>query len=153
VLRSIIALLMLAAMLSACGGKNNYVPSALSPEQLNQIVAKQSALNGVQPALVHAIITVESGGNPRAVSRTGAQGLMQLTAATARRYGANDAFDPVSNVAAGTRFLHDLLIHYRQNLRLSLAAWNVGQGAVDFAHSVPPKAEPFVKKVLDVYRS
>lgn len=152
-LRSIVALFTLSALLVACGGKNELVPSALSPAQLDQIVTKQSALNGVQPALVHAIIKVESGGNPRAVSKTGAQGLMQLTAATARRYGVADPFDPVSNVSGGTRFLHDLLAHYRQNVRLSLAAWNVGQGAVDFARGVPPKAEPFVQKVLDVYRS
>jgi len=143
----------LAVLLVACGGKNELVPSALSPAQLDQIVAKQSALNGVQPALVHAIIKVESGGNPHAVSKTGAQGLMQLTSATARRYGVANPFDPVSNVNGGTRFLHDLLVHYRQNLKLTLAAWNVGQGAVDFAHGVPPKAEPFVQKVLDVYRS
>jgi soluble lytic murein transglycosylase-like protein len=149
--RWIAAIVVMAAALSACGGKNNYVPSALSPAQVNQIAAKQSALTGVPPALILAIIQVESGGNPRAVSPTGAQGLMQLTRATAARYGAGDPFDPVSNVAAGARFLHDLLIHYRQNLRLTLAAWNVGQGAVDFAHGVPAKAEPFIAKVMDAY--
>jgi soluble lytic murein transglycosylase-like protein len=125
----------------------------LTPAQLNRIASAQAAGAGVPPLLILAIIQVESGGNPRAVSRTGAAGLMQLTQATARRYGASDPFDPVSNVAAGARFLHDLLAHYHHDLRLTLAAWNVGQGAVDFAHGVPAKAEPFVDRTLDAYAS
>lgn len=149
--RWIVAVFFMGAALSACGGKNDYVPSALTPAQLTDIAGKQSAASGVPAALILAIIQVESGGNPRAVSRTGAQGLMQLTAATAQRYGASNPFDPASNVAAGARFLHDLLAHYRQNLRLVLAAWNVGQGAVDFTRGVPPRAEPFIEKVLSAY--
>lgn len=118
---------------------------------MDRIVAQQSARSGVPPALIVALIQIESGGNPRAVSPTGAQGLMQLTPATARRYGASDPFDPVDNVAAGARFLRDLMMHYRSNLRLVLAAWNVGQGAVDFVHGVPPRAEAFVAKALAAY--
>lgn len=149
--RWIVAVFVMTFALTACGGKNNFVPSALTPAQLDQIAAKQSSVEGVPPALILALIQVESGGNPRAVSSSGAQGLMQLTRATAERYGATNPFDPVSNVAAGARFLHDLLLHYRQNLRLTLAAWNVGQGAVDFARGVPAKAEPFIAKVMDAY--
>ncbi|HXF35255.1 MAG TPA: lytic transglycosylase domain-containing protein [Candidatus Acidoferrales bacterium] len=149
--RWIVAVFVVAIMLAGCGGKSNYVPSALTPAQLNDLAAKASSANGVPAALILAIVQVESGGNPRAVSRTGAQGLMQLTAATAQRYGASNPFDPASNLAAGARFLHDLLGHYRQNVRLTLAAWNLGAGAVDFAHGVPPKAEPFIRKVLDAY--
>jgi soluble lytic murein transglycosylase-like protein len=150
-LRSSLTLLALTIAVSACAGKTNYIPEALSPSQLDQIVTQQGTAAGVQPALILAIIQVESGGNPRAVSRSGAAGLMQLTAATARRYGVADPFDPVSNVMGGVRFLRDLLAHYRQNLRLALAAWNLGQGAVDFAGGVPPKAEPFIAKVMEAY--
>jgi soluble lytic murein transglycosylase-like protein len=152
-LRWIVVVFVMTSTLTACGGKNNLVPTALTPAQIDQIAAKQSAGLGVPPALILALIQVESGGNPRAVSPTGAQGLMQLTKATAQRYGATDPFDPASNVAAGARFLHDLLVHYHQNLRLTLAAWNVGQGAVDFARGVPSRAEPFIAKVMSAYGS
>lgn len=125
----------------------------MAPGDLSRIVQQQAAIAHVPPGLILAIIQVESGGNPHAVSRTGAAGLMQLTAATAKRYGARDPYDPASNVAAGARFLHDLLAHYRGNLRLALAAWNVGQGAVDLAHGVPVKAQQFVDRALRAYYS
>lgn len=141
---------MLVAALAGCG-KNAIPQGGPSPEELGRIVQQQAALERVPPALILAIIQVESGGNPRAVSRTGAAGLMQLTAATARRYGARDPFDPASNVAAGARFLHDLLARYRGNLRLTLAAWNVGEGAVDFAKGVPPRAQAFVDRAMRAY--
>lgn len=150
-LRTIAALFAVSLALAACA-KHEFLPPALSQADLQRIAAQESANTGVPSALILAIVAVESGGNPRAVSPTGAQGLMQLTAATARRYGASNPFDPQSNVAAGARFLRDLMAHYHRNLRLTLAAWNVGEGAVDFNHGVPAKAEPFVAKALRAYQ-
>src|SRR6202030_4226812 len=81
--------------------------------------ARSAAL---RPELVRAVIVVESAFNPRALSRRGAQGLMQLQPATARRYGVSDAFDPEQNITAGTRYLSDLMVRFGNNLELTLAA-------------------------------
>ena len=110
----------------------------------------------VHPQLVRAIIVVESAFNPRAVSRRGALGLMQLLPATARRYGASDAFDPGQNITAGTRYLRDLMARYGDNLELVLAAYNAGADAVErYGKRVPPFAETrqYVPAVLRIYRA
>jgi soluble lytic murein transglycosylase-like protein len=114
--------------------------------------AQRAAL---QPALVRAVIAVESAFNPRAVSRAGAQGLMQLHPRTAKRYGVGDAFDPEQNVRGGTRYLSDLLRRYDNNLELALAAYNAGEDAVDrYGRHVPPYRETreYVPAVLRLYR-
>jgi len=105
-------------------------------------------------ALVHAVVYVESGYDPRAVSRRGAVGLMQLMPATARRYGVRDRYDPGQNVYGGVRYLRDLLYQFR-NVVLALAAYNAGENAVLRARNrVPPFTETrrYVRKVLSRYR-
>lgn len=115
--------------------------------------AAQSA--AVKPELVRAVIAVESAFNPRAVSKRGAIGLMQLKPSTARRYGVANAYDPEQNVMAGARYLRDLLVRYGNNLELTLAAYNAGEDAVErYGRSIPPFSETrrYVPAVLQVYR-
>lgn len=110
----------------------------------------------VQPQLVRAIIVVESAFNPKAVSRKGAVGLMQLLPKTARRYGASNAFDPKQNITAGTRYLRDLIARYGNNLELVLAAYNAGEDAVErYGKRIPPFSETrqYVPAVLSIYRA
>jgi soluble lytic murein transglycosylase-like protein len=107
----------------------------------------------VDPALVRAVIETESNWNPRAVSRKGAGGLMQLIPTTAQRYGANDLFNPEQNIDAGVRHLKSLLQRYNGNLDLALAAYNAGEGAVDRAGGIPHYRETknYVQKVQNAY--
>ena len=109
----------------------------------------------VQPALLRAVIAVESAYNPRAVSRAGAQGLMQLHPKTALRYGVGDAFDPEQNLRGGATYLSDLLRRYDNNLELVLAAYNAGEDAVDrYGGHIPPYRETraYVPAVLRLYK-
>lgn len=110
----------------------------MSAATLRRLVASGARANGLPPDLVAAMVQVESHGDPAAVSRAGAQGLMQLMPETAATYGVLNPFDPETNVAAGCRYMHDLLARYHQNLPLALAAYNAGPGAVDAFHGVPP---------------
>lgn len=108
----------------------------------------------VDPALLHAVVAVESGYNPRALSPKGAAGLMQLMPDTARRYAVSDVWDPTQNLRAGARYLRDLLGTFNDNLTLALAAYNAGEQAVIRAGlRVPPYAETrsYVPRVLDYY--
>jgi soluble lytic murein transglycosylase-like protein len=111
----------------------------------------------VHPALVRAVIVIESGFNPRAISRRGAVGLMQLLPATARRYGAFNAFDPEQNIRAGARYLSDLLARFGPDkLELVLAAYNAGENAVEkYGRRIPPYAETkrYVPNVLKMYNA
>lgn len=118
-------------------------------------IAGAAAANTVQPNLVRALIVVESGFNPRAVSKKGAIGLMQLLPATAKRYGVKDAYDPEQNIRAGTHYLKDLLARFDSNLELALAAYNAGEEAVErHGRHVPPFAETmnYVPNVMRVYQ-
>jgi soluble lytic murein transglycosylase-like protein len=118
-------------------------------------IAGASKANTVQAALVRAVIAVESGFNPRAVSKRGAVGLMQLLPATARRYGVKDIYDPEQNIRAGTHYLSDLLIRFDSNLELALAAYNAGEEAVErYGRHIPPFAETlnYVPNVMRVYQ-
>jgi soluble lytic murein transglycosylase-like protein len=110
---------------------------------------------GVDVALVHAVISAESGYNPVAVSRAGARGLMQLMPETAKRYGVNNIHDPVENVTGGVRYLRDLLMMFNGNMELAIAAYNAGENAVIRAgNRIPPYAETvqYVPKVIGFYR-
>ena len=131
------------AGLSGCsgGGIMPNGPHAMAPAQLQSIVREYAQANAVDPKLVASVIDAESHGDPSAVSRVGAQGLMQLMPGTASMYRVANAFDPYENVDGGTRYLHDLLHRYKGNVRLAVAAYNAGPGAVDAAHGIPPFAE------------
>ncbi len=101
-----------------------------------------------------AVVSVESGFRPQAVSPKGAQGLMQLMPRTASSLGVADAFDPAQNLDGGTRHLGQLLTLYGGDLVRALAAYNAGEGAVVRHGGVPPYRETraYVKKVLEQYR-
>jgi len=108
----------------------------------------------VRPELVRAVIVVESAFNPRAVSKRGAVGLMQLRPATARRYGVSNAFDPEQNITAGAHYLRDLMARFGNDLELALAAYNAGEEAVErYGRSIPPFSETrhYVPAVMAVY--
>jgi hypothetical protein len=111
--------------------------------------------HGVPPKLVQAIIRVESEGNPRAVSRRGAMGLMQLMPVLVEIYQVADPFDPLANVEAGVRHLKYLLKEFSGNLPLTLAAYNAGPTAVRKYGGVPPfpETEKYLKSVLNEYQS
>jgi soluble lytic murein transglycosylase-like protein len=129
-------------------------PHRLAVGELESLVRHSAQANSVDPKLVSAVIDVESHGDPAAISRVGAQGLMQLMPGTAAQYGVLNAFDPAENVAGGTRYLHDLLRRYRGNTRLAVAAYNAGPGAVDAAHGIPAFAETrtYVDRVVAALR-
>jgi hypothetical protein len=105
---------------------------------------------GVSPALVEAIVRVESGFDPRAVSPKGAGGLMQLMPETASALGVRDRFEPRENIRGGVRHFRYLLDRYEGSVALALAAYNAGEGAVDTYRGVPPYAETlqYVQQVL-----
>jgi soluble lytic murein transglycosylase-like protein len=102
---------------------------------------------------VKAVISTESGWNPRAISPKGAVGLMQLIPGTAQRFGVDNRFDPAQNVEGGTMYLRSLLDRYNGDLTKSLAAYNAGEGAVDRTGGVPqfPETQRYVQKVTDAY--
>jgi len=110
---------------------------------------------GIDPALVHAVISAESGYNPIARSPSGAAGLMQLMPETARRFGARNPLNPAQNIRAGVRYLRMLMDLFDNNLELVIAAYNAGENAVIRAgHKVPPYSETmiYVPRVLEYYR-
>lgn len=96
---------------------------------------------GVEEAIVRAIIHAESAYRPHVQSHKGAQGLMQLIPATARRFGVNDSFNPAQNINGGVQYLAWLLRRYKQDVTLASAAYNAGEGAVDRYGGVPPYKE------------
>ncbi len=118
-----------------------------------ELISKISRRHGVDPKLVQALITVESGFNPRAVSKKGAMGLMQLMPETAKKYGAEDPFNPAQNIEAGVRYLKELLRRFRRT-DLAIAAYNAGENAVARYHGIPPFPETkrFVRNVMKLYK-
>ncbi|RKZ79780.1 MAG: lytic transglycosylase [Candidatus Parabeggiatoa sp. nov. 3] len=114
-----------------------------------------AALNaGLSPALLHAVVQVESAYNPKARSKKGAVGLMQLMPATAKRYKVHDRTDPMANLNGGAHYLRDLLTLFNDDLSLALAAYNAGENAVKrYGNTIPPYRETinYVKKVKLVY--
>jgi soluble lytic murein transglycosylase-like protein len=112
------------------------------------LIASAAATHGVDVRLVHAVIEAESNYRPRARSRTGAKGLMQLMPATARQYAVENPYDPRANIDAGVRHLKDLLSRF--DLQLALAAYNAGEGAVRAYGGLPPFAETrsYVTRIL-----
>jgi soluble lytic murein transglycosylase-like protein len=121
------------------------------------VITRAAGAAKVRPELVRAVIVVESGFNPRAISRRGAIGLMQLLPTTARRYGAFNAFDPEQNIRAGALYLADLITRFgEEKLDLVLAAYNAGENAVEkYGRRVPPYRETraYVPNVLKMYQA
>lgn len=122
--------------------------------RFNEIVVKAARRYRVDPALVHAIIRAESSYNPKAISRVGAKGLMQLMPMTARELGVVDILDPHQNIDAGVRYFSKLLEQFNGNVKLALAAYNAGSGKVRQYRGVPPYKETrfYIKKVYKYYR-
>jgi len=128
------------------------IATAAGSSVVRDIVQKAAADYEVNPLLVDSVIQVESNYNPLAVSPKGAQGLMQLMPATARRFGVTDTFDPKQNIEAGVRYLK-LLEDTFQDDRLAIAAYNAGEKAVAKYGDVPPYPETrnYVTKVGQKY--
>jgi soluble lytic murein transglycosylase-like protein len=116
-------------------------PLLRAPARYRGIIERAASKHGVNAALVAAVIHVESAFQPRAVSRKGAQGLMQLMPDTAARFGVRDAFDPEQNVSAGTRYLARLLGVFGDDVTLACAAYNAGPNVVRRYGGVPPYRE------------
>lgn len=130
------------------------VPALLTMPELEiaVLVDRYSARHGLDPKLVEAVIETESDSNPRALSRKGAMGLMQLMPATARDFAVSDPWDPEQNVRAGTAYLARLLDRFGR-LDLALAAYNAGPEVVERHRGVPPYPETraYVARVLRLY--
>ncbi len=133
-----------------------FMPSQADIEKYAHIIKTASKAYGVEPSLVHAVISAESGYDRYAISRAGAMGLMQLMPDTARRYGVQNMMDPAENIHGGVRYLRDLLAMFKGRVDLAIAAYNAGENAVIRAgHRVPNYAETrhYVPKVLGFYRN
>jgi soluble lytic murein transglycosylase-like protein len=126
-----------------------------SKVQYDSMVDEVARTYGLESALLHAVISVESRYRPRAVSKKGALGLMQLMPATAKRYGVADPLDPLQNLHGGAKHLRYLLNKFNNNRNLALAAYNAGEGAVErFGNRIPPYRETtsYVPRVMGFYR-
>jgi soluble lytic murein transglycosylase-like protein len=127
--------------------KNRKLYSSLIDE-----VARQANL---RPALLHAVVRAESSYDPKALSRKGAMGLMQLMPDTAKRFGVSDSWDPEQNLRAGARYLSELLDMFGNDLQLALAAYNAGENAViKYGNQIPPypETQQYVTKVQDFFQ-
>lgn len=122
----------------------------LSREDLAQMLTHAGQQHNVDVDLLASVVKAESNGNPHAVSRAGAEGLMQLMPATAAQLGVRDRFEPDQNVQGGSAYLDALLTRYHNNLALALAAYNAGPQAVDKYHGIPPYRETriYVARVI-----
>jgi soluble lytic murein transglycosylase-like protein len=110
-------------------------------QPIRDMVEEAAARNSVEAPLVHSVIRAESGFNPRAVSSKGAQGLMQLIPATAKRFGVQDSFDAKENVEGGVKYLRYLIDLFHGDYTQAVAAYNAGEGAVTKYGGVPPYKE------------
>ena len=113
----------------------------LPPSAFDRLIEEAATAYGLDPVLVRAVIATESAFDPMAVSKAGAQGLMQLMPALAEEMGVSDAFDPRENIMAGTRYLSALLDDHDGNVPLALASYNAGPGNVALYHGIPPFPE------------
>lgn len=124
------------------------------PSRFDPLIRNTASRFGVDAALVKAVVHVESGFDPYAVSTKGASGLMQLMPQTASRYGVRSVFDPRQNITGGVRYLRDLLSEFAGNTRLALAGYNAGENAVIRHNGVPPYPETrgYVALVMSLYQ-
>lgn len=123
------------------------------PADLNAIVNAASTRSQVDADFIASVIRAESGNNPLAVSRKGAQGLMQLMPGTASKLGVRNTFDPAENVDGGVRYLRELLLLYNNDMVKALAAYNAGPQRVQQYKGVPPYREThaYVARVINDY--
>jgi soluble lytic murein transglycosylase len=137
---------------SAAGESRPSSPSTFS-STFSDIINDACDKHGVDPALVHAIVKVESDFNAYAVSRKGAMGLMQLMPQTAVELNVRNSFNPSENIYGGVKYLRYLLDRYEGNLQLALAAYNSGETNVRKWGTVPPfpETQQYVKKILRIY--
>jgi soluble lytic murein transglycosylase-like protein len=133
------------------GGESSVLPSySRNRNAYDDLITNAASSYGVEQGLVKAIMHTESGFNPSARSPVGAQGLMQLMPATARRFFVNDSYDPAQNINGGVKYLNFLLKRYNNNQELAIAAYNAGEGNVDKYHGIPPfrETQDYVKRVM-----
>jgi soluble lytic murein transglycosylase-like protein len=125
-------------------------PAKLTPADLHQMLSAAGESHHLDVDLLASVVKAESGGNPRARSRAGAKGLMQLMDGTASDLGVQDSYRPEENVRGGSAYLDSLLTRYHENLAMALAAYNAGPGAVDKYHGIPPYRETrlYVARVI-----
>ena len=124
-----------------------------TPVDLSTIVSEASTRSQVDADFIASVIRAESGNNPRAISRKGAQGLMQLMPGTASQLGVKNSFDPAENVDGGVRYLRELLLLYNNDMIKALAAYNAGPQRVQQYKGVPPYHEThaYVARVINDY--
>jgi len=129
--------------------------TTMSEQELEPVIRRHSSQQQIHPALIRAVIKAESDFDPRAVSRAGAIGLMQLMPQTAIRLDVRDMYNPDDNVGGGAKYLRQLLDRFHGNLPLALAAYNAGENAVDRYQALPPfdETRQYVRKVLRYYRT
>ena len=125
-----------------------------APSPFDAIIESEARAEGVDASLVKSVALVESNFNPRAVSKKGARGIMQLMPETARRFGVSDRFDVEQSIRAGARYLASLIATYKGDLALALAGYNAGEGAVAKHAGVPPYAETqeYIRRVFVAHR-
>ncbi|HXU14269.1 MAG TPA: lytic transglycosylase domain-containing protein [Terriglobales bacterium] len=133
--------------------QNSSARSGFTQREIEAAIEKAATRHNVDANLVRALVKVESNFNPNAVSRKGAMGLMQLMPQTARQLNLQNPFDPQENVDAGVRHLKQLLDNYNGDIRLSLAAYNAGSGAVARSRGVPRYSETqnYVRRITNLY--
>src|SRR6202453_1546216 len=138
---------------SAANFAGNSHAGAATSEDIDSAIEQAAARHNVDPNLVGGVVHVESNFNPNAVSRKGAMGLMQLMPSTARQLKVKTPFDPEQNVDAGVRQLKQLLESYGGDVKLTLAAYNAGAGAVARSSGVPHYAETqnYVRRITNLY--
>lgn len=136
-------------------GADSARPSApaagpLTRAELRPMLSRAGHAHDIDVDLLASVVREESGGRPRAASRAGAEGLMQLMPGTASHLGVANAFAPSENIRGGTTYLDRLLTRYHNNLALALAAYNAGPAAVDRWHGIPPYPETrqYVARVI-----
>lgn len=137
----------------SCPGIGSLIPRADPPAELIALVQQVGALHGLDPALILAVMRIESAFDPRALSPKGAMGLMQLMPGTAKRFGVRDPWDPSQNLQGGAAYLRFLLERYGGDVVKAAAAYNAGEGAVDKYGGVPPFAETtaYVQALRSLY--
>ena len=133
--------------------KTKRIQQRVSTKKYDDIIKKAQKRYGVEFSLIKAVIQVESGFDPKAVSKKGAKGLMQIMPDNYKNLFVKDPFNPSQNIMGGTLYLQRLLKRYKNKLPLALAAYNAGPQAVDKYKSIPPYEETqnFVRKVMKTY--